>query len=154
MTPAQAKQRIERASQAASSVFLETGEFNMLFHFGKGDYEEVLMPPGGDKDVVAAALRGVLAAYDAEWVIVVTEAWTAQLRVDEPIPESLEEHPGRDEVLIYQLEDRDAGMISAHQQIIREPGKPVRLGELTLMGTPRSSEGRLVGLLPPKGFRQ
>jgi hypothetical protein len=156
MTPEQAKHHIERACEAASAIFLADGEFHLLFHFGKagGDEQVVMPPPGADKDATAMALRGVLAAFDAEWVVVVTEAWTTQLRLDEPIPRSLENHPGREEVLIYQLEDRDAGMVGARQQIIREPGKPVRLGPLTAMEIPRASYGRLVGLLPPKGLRQ
>lgn len=155
MTPAQAKRRIEQSCRAASSVFLATGEFNLLFHFGKaGDEQVVMPPPGADKDEAAAAIRELLASYGAQWVVVVTEAWRAFIRVGEPLPPTLEHRPGRREVLYYQLEDHEAGALSAEQEIIREPGKMVRLAELTFVETPLASSGRLVGLLPTKGRMQ
>jgi hypothetical protein len=52
--------------------------------------------------------------------------------------------------LAFNGEDADGGMLTAHRRIIREPGKPPTLGPLHIDENILQSEGRYVGMLPPR----
>jgi hypothetical protein len=108
---------------------------------------------------IAAELELVRCAY-------VDEAWTATLRTDTPERDLLAKtqiaimnrigvkvHPDRREAVIIGAEDYITGMMMGIRYILRpEHGKP-SLSPLTIEPF-NKSEGRFVGLLPPRGAEQ
>jgi hypothetical protein len=105
-----------------------------------------------DKDAAMEALRELLAAHGATWIISIAEAWTVVVENLDSVDRAkgIANDPRRAEVISYQIEDEELGIISAMQTIFRsDQGKP-RLGPLQWHEQSRSVEGRMVGLLPKR----
>jgi hypothetical protein len=55
---------------------------------------------------------------------------------------------------MFQLEAHDLGILSARRLIRRDAAGNGRLGPLVIENRTTDVQGRLVGLLPPRGARQ
>jgi hypothetical protein len=146
---------IEAASKGVELFFAKSGRVLPFYHFVSPIVGEVAMPaPPLDKDAAVAVMREILAQTKATRVLFVDEAWTVvrhgtrdQLDKikDEPPPR---EQPDRREVVVFSGEDADEGELMAYRDIVREDGKPPRLGPLVVRERAVYSVGRMVGLLP------
>jgi hypothetical protein len=159
MNEQQARKLIEQSSKITEKIFREYGELQApIIHF-KGDYGETAITAPTEnryeKDVAATAIRHILKNDNAEWVLLIAEAWMVALPLGQDLDTSPEDsisgHPDRVEVITYQLEDQDLGVMSAKQDIVRIDGQRPYLSELRWDARPTESSGRLVGLLPRKG---
>jgi hypothetical protein len=160
------EQLIDKASSFAEIMMREKGEVAPIWHMITEGGEELieLTPPLENKDLAIALMK---AAF--EWLNVVryvhfTEAWTLDYRGEKArkisademqkiVDEGVRNHPDRVEVVMFQAEDNETGLITGHREIIRDKGKP-HLGPMIRFPTNTSSEGRLVGMLPRKGRLQ
>lgn len=155
MTRDEAKKTIEKQASIVRMIFEKAGEVAPLFRYHGIQGTRVIAPPDFDgddaKDFVSAVVRNVLRRDRAEWVLHISEAWMLFLPADAEIPdERPSEHPDRVEVVLYQLEDHEAGTVSASQRIIRSERKPY-LDALNFDPETIVSMGRFVDLLPRKG---
>lgn len=158
MTRDEAKKVIEKQERIVRVLFDRAGMMSAVFHYHGMHGTRILAPPADDfdsdigKDFIAWVVREMLKKERAEWVLYISEAW--MLVLDSPnaeIPEQRpRDHPDRIEVVLYQLEDADAGIVSANQRITRTGGKPI-LGPLRFDPDQMVSIGRFQDLLPRKG---
>jgi hypothetical protein len=163
MSEQQLRALIDNASMFAEQVIAARGEVAPIWHMITSDGEEMieLTPPVHDKDTAIGLIRALMAMANVVRYIHLCEAWMLDDRknrrysdaeIRKIAEEGLSEHPDRMEVVIFQAEDHEAGMISGHRRIIRNKGDHPRLGPLELLPRGTESEGRFVGLLPkPKG---
>jgi hypothetical protein len=147
---------IEAASVGVEQVFSRTGRLMPMFHFCSPHVGDVAMPaPPVSKDLAMTIVREVLASVEATRVLFIDEAWTVRRygtrddldKMRTMAPPS--EQPDRIEVVIFSGEDIAEGDLMAQRLIIREDGKPPRLGPLEFRERPVYSAGRMVGLLTP-----
>ena len=158
MSPDAGRELIRRVSTVIEEMFATQGQIITISHY-KGDSGEGFltseMHDANEKEATAIAVRQILADENAVWVIVITEAWVVRGSKEEigdiDHRKGLAEHPKREELVMYQLEDEDLMMgVSAVQEIVRPPDRPPHLGELKWLEPSMFTEGRLVGLLPRK----
>jgi hypothetical protein len=155
-----------RASNFAESAMQEHGEVASIWHMIAADGQEIveLTPPFEDKDAAIGMIKAMFALADVVRYVHFTEAWTLDYRgekaraftkeeIDQIKREGVRNHPDRVEVVMFQAEDNEFGMMTGHREIIRETGKPPYLGPMQMFEG-KQSEGRLVGLLPRKGSLQ
>jgi hypothetical protein len=165
---------IESYAEIADKVVEAQGEvLPVMFYSGKDgptmlDLRDMFAGPPSQKhirkDAGMAAVRDILKVEDADWCLMIVEAWTATMEakkgvaIDKQIDAlpsgGVEQVLGRQEVVWFQFEDQELGQMLAKRLIIRESEKP-RLGPLEWMPTGKGeSQGRMVGLLPPRGRAQ
>jgi hypothetical protein len=113
------------------------------------------MPDVGDKDFALFLVRKALAKFKAIAYVFYDEAWVLQAPEGmnrEDMPTDLRNHPDRKEILHLAAEDYQSGFIIATRAIIREEEKPAKLGPLEMETSKFAQyEGRMIGLLPPRG---
>jgi hypothetical protein len=170
-----AQELVTAYAEIAGDIMQEKGEvLPVMFFGGPGgpamlDLRDMFTGAGGEKDrrkdIGIGAVRQLLQAQDADWCLMIVEAWTATLQPDDAgkdwnevrkhiPPGGVKDVPGREEVVWFQFEDQELGSRLAKRVIIRE-GDKARLGPLEWMPVERGySEGRFVGLLPTRGMRQ
>ena len=156
------RKMIDFASQFCERMFAMKGEIHAQYHAVPAQGAHFIHVPTGDKDTAVAMTRALFELRDVVRYIFFAEAWTVAKPIgDEELKRMMKRggvsmHPERVEIIMLQGEDREAGMIMAQRRIIRT-GKRAHLGPLEwqdIKGPGRSSEGRMVGLLPVKGMRQ
>jgi hypothetical protein len=124
-----------------------------------------LTPPLESKDLAIALMKAMFECFHVVRYVHFTEAWTLDYRGEKARKitsedlrkikqEGLSQHPDRVEVVMFQAEDNEAGLITGHRPIIRPNGKKPYLGPIEYLSEGMESEGRLVGLLPRKGTLQ
>ena len=150
---------IGHASDAMAQWFAKNGEIGPMWHAIKADGDHFVVPIPAymtDKDVMAATISVLFKIQDVRTYCFVDEAWTAEAVDGEArdkliaylkTNESLEDYPDRVEIVVFQGEDHEAGMLCAQRKIIRPAIGPPRLGPLEYFDI-KSSEGRFVGMLP------
>jgi hypothetical protein len=154
------KQFVEHAADEAAKLFLANGILRPMYHAvdGAGN-EHVFMAPPGGKDRSVAYTRALLKVMDAQRVAYMDEAWVLDTRetdtaidVEKIDREGVEAQPGRKEMLAISGEDQDEGLVMLTREIIRD-GDRVTLGP-PVIETFDHSEGRMIGLLTPRGRAQ
>jgi hypothetical protein len=159
MSPDEGKRIILRIAEVIEVMFAADGGIHApIFHF-KGDHgETVIVSPSTagsshEKDQASMIMRQILDADNAVWVVVITEAWVVSGREEEigriDRAKGLADHPMRREVVMYQMEDEDFGMMDGMQTIVRPDGASPHLAKMEWHHS-REGSGRLVGLLPRK----
>jgi hypothetical protein len=146
---------VEMISNAADSEFAARGAVPATWVAVTAAGEKMVQrPPTDDKDFNAALMRALFEAADVVRYVYVDEAWTLTSTSKEAIArasrEGLADHPDRREVLMITGEDRDAGQVMTHRDILRPKRGKAHLGPLVRDDFPQS-EGRMVGLLRPAG---
>jgi len=144
-------------------MFARRGAFPATWFVIERSGDQAIVPaPNTDKDTASAIMRALLEIVGATRCVFVDEAWTVIAKDEEASAAiraitrdgSLENFPGRDEIVMYSAEDAREGGMTARRKIIREPGKKPRLGPLVIDDGWTRSEGRFVGMLPrPPGAR-
>jgi hypothetical protein len=161
------EQLIDKASNFAEVMMREKGEVAPIWHMITEGGEELieLTPALENKDLAIGLMKAMFEFFHVVRYVHFTEAWTLDYRGEKARKISADEwqkianegvrnHPDRIEVVMFQAEDNEAGLITGHREIIRDKGKP-HLGPMIFFPTTNaSSEGRLVGLLPRKGSLQ
>jgi hypothetical protein len=139
---------IEFASKALEQIFTVRGCIDPMWHAVTVDGRHLILSnPHEDKDIACSMVRTALANIEARAVVFISEAWTgiATDNSAEAIQRARENL--RDEVVHFQAED-ETGELTARRPIIREVGRPPRLGALQIEPRALVSEGRMVGWLP------
>lgn len=162
---AELRMMIESASEWAENLFRRQDAIGPMWHMIRANGEHIVMPgPDTDKDTAATIIRSFCELFDVIRCLFIDEAWIAMglgksreenERIMAWVNEhgSLQDYPGRDEVVVFQGEDADGLMVSAHRRIIRGHGRP-KLGPLEYVDmTGIQSEGRLVGMLPRRAAK-
>jgi hypothetical protein len=154
------RELIEVASGAAEKTFRATGSFPPTWHMITADGESLFSGPiSRDKDVQVAMIKTLMIIRNVVRYVFIDEAWILERKeidraeIDRAYQAGLKNHPDRKEILMFSAEDQSAGMVTAHRDIIRAPGRKARLGPLVIDNF-TESEGRMVGLLPALGTRQ
>jgi hypothetical protein len=154
------RELIEVASGASELTFMTTGSFPPTWHMITADGEHLYSGPiSPDKDTQVALIRALMIIRNIVRYVFIDEAWILERKeidraeLDRVYQTGLKNHPDRKEILMFSAEDQSAGMVTAHRDIIREPGRKARLGPLVIDNF-TESEGRMVGLLPAPGTRQ
>jgi hypothetical protein len=164
-----AREMVEGFAKTATQIMAECGQvLPVMFFSGKDgpvtlDLHEMFEGPLEQKhvrkDAGMGAIRQILKAEEADWCLMIVEAWTAEMQAPkgasleamrDKVPADLENFQGRVEVVWFQFEDQDCGTLLAKSPIVREGDKP-RLGPIEWMKPMKESDGRMVGLLPPRG---
>jgi len=155
------KEIIMRIAKVIEVMFATDGALHApIFHF-KGEHgETVIVSPSTagsaqEKDQASTIMRQILDADNAVWVVMITEAWVVSGHEDEigriDHSKGLANHPMRREVVMYQMEDEEFGIMDGMQTIVRPDDAPPHLAEMEWHHSRKSSaSGRLVGLLPRK----
>jgi hypothetical protein len=155
------KSFVEQATKEASRVFLARGRLSPTYHAVDGAGNEHIFPaPPGTKNQSVALVRALLKAMDAQRVAYMDEAWVLHaaaaeggtIDIDKINREGVEHQPGRIEMVIVSGEDQHEGLLTCTREIIRH-GDRVTLGAPTIEHFDHS-EGRMIGLLPPRGTAQ
>jgi hypothetical protein len=146
---------IELVSKAAAREFAARGAIPATWIAITAAGERVVQPPlSQDKDKNVALLRTFFEIADVVRYVYTDEAWTLTTTDRAEIARvhhtGLADHPDRKEVLMITGEDRDAGQVMTHRDIIRPKRGKAYLGPLVRDAFPQS-EGRMVGLLRPAG---
>lgn len=147
---------IESASQFVENVFAQDGAIASIWHYVRGDGQEVVMaaPPTEDKDEAVMLMRSVFQLENAVRCLFICEAWTVEVGGEAEVKAmqawiarggSAVDHPQRCEVILFAAED-DTGQLTAQRKIVRTGDKP-QLGELRIDEF-ALSEGRYIGMLP------
>lgn len=146
---------VKRTVELVDMVFDTTRQVVPMYHIVTRKGEHLVFPfIGIDKDQSAAIARAYFEMVDATRYVFFDEAWVLDSRDPNLDIEKINReggvrnHPDRKEVVMFSAEDENEGQILAHQEIIRDPGKPPRLGPLE-MHSGNTNEGRMVGMLPP-----
>lgn len=141
------KALIHAVAEASADTFREDGEVRPLYHVvTKEGNLMVIPPPPLRKEVSIALMRTLMEASSVVAYVFVDEAWALAASMDEELPDSLENHPRRREVIYVTGEDEN-GQLFAEMEILRpKKGKPT-LGPLKMIEHSGSIEGRMVGLL-------
>jgi hypothetical protein len=151
---------LEAVSRRAEVVFKKRGMLRPMWHFVNDDGSHVLMPsPRTDKDTAAALVRSLLvmkpeiaryAFMDEAWSLAVVDPDEAEgKRVMAQVNDhGLQDHPDREEIVMFSCEDRGGGFLVARRQIIRPAGGKPRLGPLEIDDHPGAFEGRFIGMFP------
>lgn len=169
----QAEEIIQRFAETAAKVLEEHGVVRPIaaFYGKKGgtmlELDDMFAGPDRQrhqrKDAGMGAIQHIMKVEEAEWYILVVEAWTAEMTPEKGVtwdelrkrvPSDLENYEGRREVIWFQFEDHDIGAITARRFITRDEGGKPHAGPLEILGTTGQAEGRMVGLLPPRGKPQ
>jgi hypothetical protein len=172
MNERDARQLVESFATTADEVLTACGEvLPVMFFNGKSgmttlDLRDMFTGPREQKhkrkNAGTSAIRHILKQEDADWCLLIVEAWSVEIKppkgadldaTRDKIPADLEDYQGRVEVVWFQFEDQELGQILAKRPIVREGDKP-RLGPIEWAGKMKSSEGRMVGLLPQRGRPQ
>ncbi len=141
-------------------IFERNGVIEPMWHCitASGEHR-IELSPAVDKDLAAILMRVYFVLHNVTRYAFIDEAWTLMLplgfsdaEIREIARRGLADHPGRVEVLMYQVED-ESGALTAHRNIIRAGGGKPTLGPLTFFET-KESEGRFIGLLPQRGTMQ
>ena len=148
----QARERIELCERVlVRPMFKRTGSMEPMFQIvGADGRHNILLPTAvgiTDKDMAAGIVRELCREVKAAWVLYVSEAWTLEAHANEVdvakiARDGLRDDPRRQEVVVYTLESRDAGFVTAHQPIVRPPGARPYLGGLAFDKGWKESEGR------------
>lgn len=154
----QLRQLVESCSHACEAIFRETGELHGMYHAvcENGDNKIIPAPPShdsGDKDIGVEIIRCLFREMAVVRYVFVSEAWL----VVQPSKEAMEQcqrlgvrsHPDRQEAVVFVAEDFH-WTIMARRMIERLEGRPPCLAPLTFLPLD-GAEGRMVGLLTPKG---
>lgn len=153
------KEFIEFAATRASLIFNKTGELLPMYHAVSSDGENYIFPvPPGNKDESAALTRAYLNRIEATRVAFMAEAWTLTGKIettdlDKIGREGVAAQPNRIEAIVLLAEDFKEGSLMASREIIRSGEKKPVLGALKYTDM-NKAEGRLIGLLPKKGYVQ
>jgi hypothetical protein len=154
---------IEAASEAMTKWFDSKQQIRAMWHAVKRNGEHLVVPVGiaiRDKDVMAATMRALFKEKDVVRCVFIDEAWVATAEGQEDMHElmgyfqthgTLEHHPSRIEIVVFQGEDAEAGVICAQRRIIRAVNSRARLGPLEWEDNITESQGRFVGMLPQTG---
>lgn len=146
---------VEMADRVTCAAFENScGELHALYLVVDGDGVRSVIPaPPLPKSIAVDLVRTALREMGATRVVLIDEAWqlSGGPEIQELVDEtgSIENAPGRVEIVLYAAEDEREGFLSASRQILREDGV-ARLGPLVFVEGGRA-EGRMVGLLPSKG---
>jgi hypothetical protein len=154
---------IELASEQMARWFAMKGAVGPMWHAVKRNGDHFIVPIPEymmrDKDLVAETMRALFETSNVCTCVFVDEAWTAEVADGEAKDKlfaylktngSLKDYPDRIEVVVFQGEDAEAGVLCALRKIIRPAVGPAHLGPLEFQDT-KSSEGRFVGMLPQIG---
>jgi hypothetical protein len=169
MSEQQLLDMIDYASSFAEKLFAAKGEIRPRYHAVTANEEVLVVPaPSRDKDTGVAMVRALFIDRHVVRYVFLDEAWMlgrTEVAIDDDemariMRDGLTNHPNRIEVVMFSGEDAECGMAMARRLIVRpENGKPY-LGpfEWTLPLRPGRNihhlEGRMVGLLPPRGPQQ
>jgi hypothetical protein len=159
------REMIAIASDACDVAFRKTGMVTPLWFAisASGEQFDVEPPSFLDKDTCVALVRAFFCVKDVVRYIFVDEAWTIERTINDKAELDLiyrhgvASHPDRVEVVVIQGEDRDCGQLVAHRRIMRPANRQPYLAPLKMMIDLRAggqSEGRMVGMLPPRGTLQ
>ena len=158
MSAAELRTIIEAASEAMTKWFDAKHKIRAMWHAINRDGEHFVVPMfDADKDTAAATMRAVFKEKDVIRFVFIDEAWTVTESSPKDMHElmayfekhgTLEHHPSRVEIVIFQGEDADSGMMCAHRKIIRAPNTRPRLGPLEWDDDIQETSGRFVGMLP------
>jgi hypothetical protein len=154
------RQFVERAGKQASKMFEKQGRLFPMYHAVDGAGNEHVFPaPPGTKDQSVAITRVLLKSMDAQRVAFIDEAWfldsregDTEIDIAKIDREGVARQPGRREAIMISAEDQDEGLLMYQREIIRH-GDRVVLGAATIERFDHS-EGRMIGLLPPRGRAQ
>lgn len=168
----EAKDLIERYAHVSGVIMDKCGYVSPVAFAGNAkehlslDLTDMMAGPKSEKhrrkDAGMAAIRHILKEQDADWFLMIVEAWTVELKEAEGksleearklVPADLEDYEGRVEVVWFQFEDQECGQILARRKIVRKDGKS-HLEPLEFIKDASQHEGRMVGLLPPRGRAQ
>lgn len=167
MSEQQLRELVAFASDFCERMFSAKGQIHPMWHAVTSSGEQFIETPMfADKDLAVAMMRALFDLKDVVRDVFIDEAWTVTRLLTEEEYETVQRtglanFPGRAEIVMIQGEDRDAGQLIAHRDIIRPPkGKPY-LGPLQTAddlgliphGARVQSGGRMVGLLPVRGAR-
>ena len=158
---------VRRLSTAAERLFFKNNCVLAPFFVGHkpdGDVVTLAINPDLSKDEAACRMRFAAKHLELVRCAYVDEACTAQVSYsDERRAEAeiaimnrigVKNHPERREVIIIAAEDYVTGSLMGLRYILRpEHGKPT-LSPLKIDHNWKQSEGRFVGLLPPRGTKQ
>jgi hypothetical protein len=162
------RQMVDMASDNAERNMREHGEIHQIWHAQMRNGETMVLSTVLEtKDQTAEAVRKVFAEADAVRCVSTHESWYLeplgeteyrQLQKDYYAKgKSMADHPKRKEGVAIFAEDEDGNFITAMRSIIRgrngDPDSKPILGPLKILETTRL-EGRLVGMLPPRGTKQ
>jgi hypothetical protein len=149
---------IRSVSRFAEKQFAMHGEFHPMYHIiDSGGQNQIMPAPPLDKDTANIFIRSYLELIDAQAVLFTDEAWMLEQMVtpgtnEESLErykrEGISNHPDRTEAIIFSAENRERFMLAQRKIVRPQKGKPY-LEPLVICN--ENMEGRLVGLLPPKG---
>lgn len=159
MSATDLRKMIASASDFCAEMFARTGEIAPMWHAVKRNGYNMITPhpTSVDKETAAAMMRALFELRDVVRCLFISEAWIGESQTVEGINKlqawvdehgSIEDYPGRVEVVAFMAEDIEAGQLTAHRRIERAGGQP-RLGPLEvndLIGV--ESSGRMIGMLP------
>lgn len=150
---------IASASDFCAEMFARTGEIAAMWHAVRRNGDNMITPhpTSVDKDTAAAMMRALFEQQDVVRCLFISEAWIGESDDQAGIKKlqawveeygSIEDYPGRVEVVAFMAEDIEAGQITAHRRIERAGGLS-RLGPLEVDDLISvESSGRMVGMLP------
>jgi len=157
------------ASDFCAKRFAKTGEIAPMWHAvtSGGEHLYEPHPRASDKDTAMALIRAWFEIRDVVRYVYMGEAWTVErVLTDAEVAamdrDGVASNPDAIEVVMFQAEDSDFGMLTAHRKIIRPRGVKAYLAPLQMLdelphvprGAAIQSEGRMVGLLPARGTKQ
>jgi hypothetical protein len=166
MSEKELRKMIAVTSRACDVAFRGTGMVAPMWFAvsASGEKFDVEPPSFLGKDTCVAMVRAFFKTKDVVRYVFVDEAWTIERAINDKAEldsiyrHGVASHPDRVEVVVIQGEDRDCGQIVAHRRIMRPANQRPYLAPLEVLIEPRGaalqSEGRMVGMLPPRGTLQ
>jgi hypothetical protein len=155
------RELITIASELIEEAFRRTGVMRPMYHVVHADgRQEIIQAPPLDKDTAVALMRAYFSIADIRRYVMIDECWRLDLRATSKAEadaafafcqeHGVSMHPKKIEAVMFVAEDA-LGQLNAYR-IIERPanGKP-RLGPLKFDPEGGNYEGRMVGLLRPKG---
>jgi hypothetical protein len=145
-------QFLERVSLLVEQEFQEEGTLEPTYVvITSTGVLMVPMPTVSDKNFAIFLIKKLFEDLKPIAYVFYDEAWTWEgPEIEVPMNKDISQHPDRKEIVHLAGEDYVSGFILASRTITRIEGK-VKLGPLTIANEHSVLEGRMVGLLPPKG---
>jgi hypothetical protein len=144
---------IKTASRNIEQIFGVAGSVAAMWHWVTADGDEVVaLAPPVPKDAAIVIMRQVLADDEAVAVLFIDEAWTfttsdkSEAQAWLASGRDASQHPNRREIVHFLAED-DSGQLIGLRNIYRTPGRPPRLGPLSIEAS-FAPAGRMASLLP------
>jgi hypothetical protein len=152
-------------SRNIEPTFLQDGAiYRPIWHAVDAKGEHLILPPlpSKTKDEEAIMVRAFFELMDVVRYCVAMEAWTVERKIvggDRAAVEALRRagianEPDRIEVIAFQAEDANEGLLFAQRRIIRPANKKPTLDALFVHPSFGEGSGRFVGMLPQRGTKQ